>query len=350
MKALLDQLEAQYQKQLPFVVFRKPHESQVKAYLQSDATRFTTADFQDAGFVFASFEGTINYCIPAKTAQVFEAQFEAQFEATKTTLFSVDVSFSDASKNNFETLVDKAVSRIELGDFEKVVLSRKELVAWPDEALSTIIDRLFSLYPTAFCYAWFHPETGLWMGASPEQLVKIQGETLHSIALAGTQKYTNNPIWGAKEQQEQQVVTDYLVSQLQPFCAQLELNGPYTQQAGALLHLKTEIKAQLHAGFSLQNLLHTMHPTPAVCGMPKAAALQFIGQEEGYDRQFYSGFLGEICPNNQVDLFVNLRCIQRVHEQAHIYVGCGITKDSQPDLEFAETVHKSQTMKQVLAQ
>jgi isochorismate synthase len=345
MKALLDQVEAQYQKQLPFVVFRKPHESQVKAYLQLDATRFTTADFQDTGFVFASFEGTINYCIPAKTAQVLEAQFEA----ANATLFSVDVSFSEASKIDFEARVAKAVSHIQLGDFEKVVLSRKEIVAWPEVTLSAIIDRLFSLYPTAFCYAWFHPETGLWLGASPEQLVKIEGETLHSIALAGTQKNTDNPSWGAKEKQEQQVVTDYLVAQLQPFCEHLELTGPYTQQAGSLLHLKTEIRAQLNYGFSLQNLLYTLHPTPAVCGMPKAAALQFIGQEEGYDRQFYSGFLGEILGNNQVDLFVNLRCMQRVHEQAHIYVGCGITSGSVPDLEFAETVHKSQTMKQVLA-
>lgn len=345
MKAILDQVAQHYEQQLPFVVFRKPHKNKVKAYLQLDATPYTTANFQDAGFVFTTFDGTYNYCIPAKTAQILEAQFEA----ANATLFSVDVSFSEASKIDFETRVAKAVSCIQQGDFEKVVLSRKELANWPDVALSALIDRLFSLYPTAFCYAWFHPETGLWLGASPEQLVKIEGQTLFTIALAGTQKYADNPSWGAKEEQEQQVVTDYLVAQLQPFCEHLELTGPYTQQAGSLLHLKTEIRAQLHTGFSLQNLLHTLHPTPAVCGMPKAAALQFIRQEEGYDRQFYSGFLGEICPNNQVDLFVNLRCMQRVHEQAHIYVGCGITSGSVPDLEFAETAHKSQTMKQVLA-
>ena len=169
------------------------------------------------------------------------------------------------------------------------------------------------------------------------------------MALAGTQKFTENPNWGAKEQLEQQVVTDYLVQQLQPFCASLKLNGPYTQQAGFLLHLKTEISGQLHAGFSLQNLLQSLHPTPAVCGMPKDDALQFIGQEEGYDREFYSGFMGEIQPNNQVDLFVNLRCMKWVTNQAHLYVGCGITKDSQAELEFAETVHKTQTMKQVFA-
>ena len=344
MKALLAQLEAQYQQQLPFVVFRNPNKTKVKAYLQGDAIPYTTANFQAAGFVFATFDGTSNYYIPAQAAQVLVAKFEA----STATLFSVDTPFVESAKIDFESLVSKAVSHIQQDDFEKVVLSREEVFPVPSVALATLITRLFSLYPSAFCYAWFHPETGLWLGASPEQLVKIQVQTIHTIALAGTQKFTENPSWGAKEQQEQQVVTDYLVAQLQPFCERLKLTGPYTQQAGSLLHLKTEIRAQLHTGFSLQNLLQQLHPTPAVCGMPKAAALQFIRQEEDYDRQFYSGFLGEILGNNQVDLFVNLRCMKLANEQAHIYVGCGITSGSLPESEFAETVHKAQTMKQVL--
>jgi isochorismate synthase len=330
---------------LPFVVFRKPHKNKVKAYLQVDATPYTTADFQEAGFVFAAFDGTSNFCIPARASQVLQAEFEA----TPEPLFSVDSSFAAASKVDFETCVSKAISSIQTGQFEKVVLSRKEVLPLPLLELKAVITRLFSLYPSAYCYAWFHPETGLWLGASPEQLIKIEAHSIHTMALAGTQKFTDNPTWGEKEQQEQQVVTDYLVDQLHPFCASLKLNGPFTQQAGSLLHIKTEIRGQLHAGFSLQNLLQSLHPTPAVCGMPKDDALQFIGQEEGYDREFYSGFMGEIQPNNQVDLFVNLRCMKWVNNQAHIYVGCGITKDSQAELEFAETVHKSQTMKQVLA-
>jgi isochorismate synthase len=345
MNILLDQVAQHYEQQLPFVVFRKPHRNKVKAYLQVDATLYTTADFQETGFVFASFDGSSNYCIPAQAAQVLQADFEA----SPVPLFSVDGSFAAASKVDFERIVSKAILSIQAGQFEKVVLSRQEVLPLPQVELKALITRLFSLYPTAYCYAWFHPETGLWLGASPEQLIKIEAHSIHTMALAGTQKFTENPNWGAKEQQEQQVVTDYLVEQLQPFCASLKLNGPHTQQAGSLLHLKTEIRGQLHAGFSLQNLLQSLHPTPAVCGMPKDDALQFIRQEEGYDREFYSGFLGEIQPNNQVDLFVNLRCMKWVNNQAHLYVGCGITKDSQPDLEFAETAHKSQTMKQVLA-
>jgi isochorismate synthase len=345
MDTLLDQVAQHYEQQLPFVVFRKPHKNKVKAYLQVDTSSFTTADFQEAGFVFAAFDGTSNYCIPAQGAQVLHAEFEV----SPAPLFSVDSSFDVASKVAFESLVSEAISYIQLGQFEKVVLSRKEVLPLPQLEFKALITRLFSLYPSAYCYAWFHPETGLWLGASPEQLIKIEAHSIHTMALAGTQKFTDNPSWGAKEQQEQQVVTDYLLAQLQPFCVALKLNGPYTQQAGSLLHIKTEIRGQLHAGFSLQNLLQSLHPTPAVCGMPKDDALQFIGQEEGYDREFYSGFMGEIQPKNQVDLFVNLRCMKLTDKQAQLYVGCGITKDSQAELEFAETVHKSQTMKQVLA-
>lgn len=345
MDTLLDQVAQHYEQQLPFVVFRKPHKNKVKAYLQEDVTPYATADFQESGFVFAAFDGTSNYCIPARASQLLQAKFEA----SPVPLFSVNSSFDAASKVAFESLVSKAISSIQAGQFEKVVLSRKEVLLLPLVELQALITRLFSLYPSAYCYAWFHPETGLWLGASPEQLIKIEAHSIHTMALAGTQKFTENPSWGAKEQQEQQVVTDYLLAQLQPFCVALKLKGPYTQQAGSLLHIKTEIRGQLHAGFSLQNLLQHLHPTPAVCGMPKAAALQFIGQEEGYNREFYSGFMGEIQPNNQVDLFVNLRCMKLTNNQAHLYVGCGITKDSQAELEFAETVHKSQTMKQVLA-
>ena len=201
MKALLAQVEAQYQNQLPFVVFRKPHKNKVKAYLQLDATPYTSANFQEAGFVFATFDGTSNYCIPTQKSHVLVAEFEA----STATLFSVDTPFVESAKVDFESLVSKAISSIQAGQFEKVVLSRKELVAWPDIELAALINRLFSLYPTAFCYAWFHPDTGLWLGASPEQLVKIQVQTIHTIALGapknllkipdGAQKKNRNSKW-----------------------------------------------------------------------------------------------------------------------------------------------------------
>ena len=97
-----------------------------------------------------------------------------------------------------------------------------------------------------------------------------------------------------------------------------------------------------------------MHPTPAVCGFPKGKARDFILKNENYNRKYYAGFLGELnfCfESNQTlmsDLFVNLRCMEIIKDNAEIYVGCGITKDSNPEKEYIETKNKSVTMKNIL--
>src|SRR5690606_31528760 len=101
-------------------------------------------------------------------------------------------------------------------------------------------------------------------------------------------------------------------------------------------------------------IIKALHPTPAVCGMPKEIARDFLIQKEGYDRKYYAGYLGELnCnveqnTNDESDLYVNLRCMEIEENNINIYVGCGVTKDSNPESEFIETVNKSSTMKQIL--
>ena len=82
--------------------------------------------------------------------------------------------------------------------------------------------------------------------------------------------------------------------------------------------------------------------------MPKNFAIDFIQKNEVFDRTYYSGFLGEYNSNNQTDLFVNLRCLEVVNNAVNIYVGCGITKDSNPEMEFLETENKSMTMRNII--
>ena len=103
----------------------------------------------------------------------------------------------------------------------------------------------------------------------------------------------------------------------------------------------------------MKEIVQLLHPTPAVCGLPKEIAKEFIIENEPYDRGFYTGFLGELnCSftNKKAssDLFVNLRCMEIKNSQAHLYMGCGITKDSIPEKEWEESVNKSMTMKMVL--
>ena len=98
---------------------------------------------------------------------------------------------------------------------------------------------------------------------------------------------------------------------------------------------------------SLKDLIRKLHPTPAVCGLPRDKAKEFIIKNENYNREFYTGFLGEIT-NTDSSLFVNLRCMKLEENIANIYVGGGITKDSNSKQEWLETVSKTQTMKSVL--
>ncbi len=155
-------------------------------------------------------------------------------------------------------------------------------------------------------------------------------------------------------------MTDFITDNLKNYCKTVIVSEPYTFKAGIIAHIKSDITAELHSKDNLGNLINALHPTPAVCGLPKEASQKFILNNEGYERHFYTGFLGELnidfstFRRENSDLFVNLRCMEVVTSSDHktanasIYVGCGITIDSIPEKEYIETVNKSMTMRNVL--
>jgi isochorismate synthase len=168
--------------------------------------------------------------------------------------------------------------------------------------------------------------------------------------LAGTKLFSDAVEWTPKEITEQKIVTDYIVSNISSRVNNLAVSEPKTVQAGNLAHLKSVITGQLTTDFSALDLITTLHPTPAICGLPKELATEFILANEQYHRSYYAGFLGEFNSQNTTDLFVNLRCMQWEEQAVTIYVGCGITADSDPQLEYIETVNKSMTMRNVLVE
>jgi isochorismate synthase len=170
------------------------------------------------------------------------------------------------------------------------------------------------------------------------------------MSLAGTQPFngTTDVIWNEKEKQEQQFVTDFILDTIEDYIVDMEIKGPYSVKTGNLLHLRTDISGKLKAAYSLENLINTLHPTPAVCGLPKSVAANFILQNEGYNRAYYTGFLGELNMHGTTNLFVNLRCMQLENKVASIYVGGGITAASNAKKEWEETVLKAEVIKKVL--
>lgn len=352
MSELLQKATKYLQEKLPFVIYSKPNEAEIVGVFQKDATLNFTEDFTETGFVFASFDGVKLVLIPENNSDVFVENFET-IDIENASIF--DSEINNEAKGNFENLVQKGIDAINSGSFQKVVLSRTEAVSVENADIIYLFQKLVSSYPTAFKYCFFHPKVGLWLGATPEQLLKVNSNEIKTVALAGTQVFKEGKItWENKEKEEQQFVTDFILDNLSEFVSSKTFTEPYTFRAGNIVHIKTDISATLIDKRDLKKVLKILHPTPAVCGLPKKKAKEFILKNEGFDREYYAGFLGELNKDfaknetEKSDLFVNLRCMKIEEKTANLFIGCGITKDSNPEKEFFETVNKSLTMKKIL--
>ena len=347
MELLVEKTKDHFKQNLPFVLYYKPNSDEIISFFQKNDTLFDAIDFNEKGFLFASFDGTKTFLIPENESEIINTVFPKK----EINIQKEELNYqSEIAKNNFKNLVSKGILAIENKQFKKVVLSRKESVDFVNFDLINTFLNLVHLYSNTFVYCFYHPKIGTWLGATPERLLKAQNNEFETIALAGTQKDAGSDeiIWPIKEQKEQQFVTDYIVEKVKGVASEITVSKPYSIKAGKVWHIKTEIFGILNSNSSLQEMIHLLHPTPAVCGLPKDESKAFILKNENYDRRFYTGFLGELNMENKTDLFVNLRCMEICGSQAHLFMGCGITKDSIPEKEWEESCNKSATMKKVL--
>jgi len=340
--AILSKVKMQLEQNLPFVLYLIPNQKKIYGLFKKDNS---IHDFKgQTGFVFASFDDDKKFVIPSESSDIMEEEFS--FDSTNQD--KILMNYSENEKKHFEDIVQKAINLIQNGDFEKVVLSRKIEMEKKVDLIETFL-RLANRYPTAFRYLFFHPHIGCWMGATPEQLIKVENNHFETVSLAGTHQKNSFEKWSTKEIHEQQIVTDYILDAVHKETLSIKVTEPFTVEAGSLVHLKTIISGEVYSIENTKNMLQKLHPTPAVCGFPKEKALQFINENEGYDRKFYAGYLGLWNEDEaSANLFVNLRCLEVEENKITIYVGCGITGKSNPEKEFFETEHKSHIMKSIL--
>ena len=236
--------------------------------------------------------------------------------------------------------------------FEKLVLS--SCLAIPQKSgfsPEKVFYRACKQYIHSYIYLFHTPLTGTWIGSSPEVLLSGKENRWHTVALAGTQPLRNGQLpetWNEKNRKEQQLVTDYIRDCLRSFDICPEEEGPYSVQAGELAHLKTDFRFSLHDNQTFGELLNALHPTPAVCGLPKEKAFRFIIENEGYDRRYYSGFIGRLHPGEQTGLYVNLRCMQIENNRLLLYAGGGLLASSDLQEEWLETKDKLLTMYRII--
>ncbi len=362
---LVQKAQNQLNKELPFVLFKKPKQNLVKGIFQNDAELHYINDFLEQGFVFAPFNDSEKTILLKK-----EEEFSTSYLTKKNSLIRIELNDDVSDKEIHINLINKGISNIKKGVFDKVVLSRKLDVKTTTNALDLFL-RLIGTYDNAFCYLWYHPKVGMWLGATPEILLRLENNRLTTMSLAGTLPYAEEekPNWSFKELEEQKMVTNFICDALNDKVTNLSLSETISIKAGNLWHLRTKISGLLLSN-KLKDVLDVLHPTPAVCGLPKNESKKFILENENYDRQFYTGFLGELNVKEEIqrssrtknqenqaykaiktvsEFYVNLRCMQLTDDKATLYIGGGITKDSISDKEWQETVNKSKTMLKILA-
>lgn len=312
----------------------------------------------------------VKYRIPGKPIEVLSGQFlpwngtDHGFLLADFTLEQVFCLKPDASKvtrechilenqpqeTTREAYIEQSKrihQEISSGACQKVVLSRVKSGPYQKQFLFEDFETLCTIYPNAFVYLVSSMHFGTWIGATPEILVEKSGDAYRTVALAATKKADDSTEWSSKEIFEQGVVNEFIVSRLRDAgCSAVHSNERHEYTAGPLKHLRNEITFS-STNIALKSLIETLHPTPAVSGLPQDKAISLIQLLEDHDRSLYAGVIG-VVDEHSSNLFVNLRCAQVCDDAISLYVGGGHTEASDANAEWEETENKAKTLLNIL--
>jgi isochorismate synthase len=262
---------------------------------------------------------------------------------------------SAAPPSHYEHAVERAVERIRAGELEKVVLAREVRAHAPaDHDAAAVLGALRELFPACYCWCVGTPEAAF-VGASPELLVRRDGQRAQTVALAGTTRRSADPavddhlgeqlLRSGKDREEQAIVARRIERTLEPVSLWVAAaDDPVLVKVHNVQHLATPIRAQLADPVPTVELAGLLLPTPAVGGEPREAALPLIPALEGLDRGWYAGAVGWTDLAEDGEFCVALRCALLRGHVAHLYAGCGIVRDSVPAEELAESEVKLQAL------
>lgn len=251
--------------------------------------------------------------------------------------------------------VEEALDRIATGGLDKVVLAR-EITVSADRPfdVAAVVGRLRAGNPRSFTYA-----AGAFVGASPELLVRRRGQHVVSRPMAGTAARGDSPAdddrlvaamaASSKEQAEHRLVVGEVRRALDAVCADVVAERPEIVRLPTVAHLATTVRGTLRNGHvSALGVAALLHPTPAVAGVPRRAALQAIAELEHFDRGLYAGPVGWVDPRGDGDWALALRGASLAGHRARLVAGAGIVPGSDPGAEWDETEAKLDAMRSVL--
>lgn len=235
-------------------------------------------------------------------------------------------------------MVSDALKKIENDQFKKVVLARQTTLIFDDKLDPIQVLRMLNpLGKEGSLFLLQLDADTAFLGATPEKLFHRQGRKIVSEALAGTKDQHEN--WTSKESSEVEAVQVFLHEKFIKCCRDIEWHPPEQKSFGNLNHLYQSMKGQLKADVSDRELFLHLHPTPALGGVPKEAAITYLEASEPFSRGWYGGPFGMVSPE-ETDISVAIRSALIRGREMHLFAGAGIVKGSQPQKEWEELDRK----------
>jgi len=353
-------LDSLIEKNIRFAIYRLARQKEVKLILQTSQDLHSITNLselnKEKGFVISPFHISESLPVVVIEPEVCLTGEEAVFDYINNNFFversSSSKSICDQSSlstfEQYKSCFESFHAALTNKKLQKIVLSRTHDVERKEGFSSGLsFKKACELYAESFIYLCHTPESGTWMGISPELLVAEKDNVYKTVALAGTKSINTND-WDSKNCREQQIVVDYMQQQIKKIGGDIIKDGPFTAQAGKIEHLKTKFTFSLKEDYNIGDLLELLHPSPAVCGFPKEEAFDFILENESYERRYYSGFIGPLDVEGMSRLYVNLRCMQIGNDILRLYAGGGILPSSELETEWEETEKKLQTILSVI--
>ena len=332
-----------------YVLFRLPGELEYTEMIQTNGEPLRFSDIQSlngkSGFVIAPFAATeecpVLLLCPDEVMRHSLPYMKDYDYAPEGNLLK-RVSSRDTYNKDFNAFH----SRISDGTFSKIVLARQSIdVIENTEPPRRLFERACRLYSNMFVALVSTPVSGTWLTATPELLLEGEQGEYRTIALAGTMGLWGSTLWSEKNKSEQQYVASYIEDCIGNFSDCCSKKGPYTVAAGDVRHLRTDFTFSLSDNQRIGDFLAALHPTPAVCGLPKQEAMQFILDNESVPRRYYSGFMGPLGIEATSHLYVSLRCMEICGNEYRLHAGGGLLADSEEEAEWNETESKMQTIR-----
>ena len=257
---------------------------------------------------------------------------------------------NETSKKDFYDMIENSKNLIDNTELEKIVISRKKTCDFDFNYKEqfNFINRSENQFPECTTFLYDFKDGGIFFGITPETLFKTENNQFYSEALAGTYEPSVDKA-SSKEIKEHDFVVSYLKKEISNFSYDENVQAePHLISLGKMKHLKTEIKSKLKEEVNPFEIIYKLHPTPAVAGYPKNVAINNINKLEDHDRGWYSGPIGWISTQHNSEFKVAIRSGVAKEGQVDIFAGCGITEDSQNDVEYNESEMKFNSILSVL--